>query len=163
MRGFTVIEILVVTAIIGIFALASYPHIMNTLETRSLENGAREILTVLQTARLRAIDTKDNHRVRFFQEGTSWRMILEQETSAGQWAPSRGFSARTIPPKFNFSVPDNAEFSAVFSSVGVVEGFNPQKNSVSLQSDRLKGQNQPDERIIRFYHGGSVHYIKTTS
>ena len=164
MRGFTLIEILIAVAIISILSLASYPYIMNTLETRSLENGAREILTVLQTARYRAIDTKDNHRVRFYQdEGTDWRMIIERETSAGNWEPSRGFAPRTISPKFSFSVdlPDGE--SVEFSSMGVVEGFDSTKNSLELQSDKLKGQNQPDLRIVRFYGGGSVHYIKTTS
>ena len=47
--------------------------------------------------------------------------------------------------------------------MGVVEGFDSTKNSLELQSDKLKGQNQPDLRIVRFYGGGSVHYIKTTS
>ena len=164
MRGFTLIEILIAVAIISILSLASYPYIMNTLETRSLENGAREILTVLQTARYRAIDTKDNHRVRFSQdEGTDWRMIIERETSAGNWEPSRGFAPRTISPKFNTTVELPAGESVVFSSLGVVDGFVSTLNSLILQSDRLKGQNQPDLRIIRFYGGGSVHYIKTTS
>jgi len=164
MRGFTLIEILVTVAIISILSLASYPYIMNTLETRSLENGAREILTVLQTARYRAIDTKDNHQVRFYQDdGTVWRMIIERETSAGNWEPSRGFSPRTISPKFNVTVDLPAGESVVFSSMGIVDGFDSTANSLELQSDRLKGQNQPDLRIIRFYSGGSVHYIKTTS
>ncbi|MDW7761850.1 MAG: prepilin-type N-terminal cleavage/methylation domain-containing protein [Acidobacteriota bacterium] len=163
MRGFTLIEILVTVAIISILSLASYPYIMNTLETRSLENGAREILTVLQTSRYRAIDTKDNHRVRFYQDGTNWRMIIERETSAGNWEPSRGFAPRTISPKFNVTVRLPAGESVVFSSLGVVENFVSTANSLELQSDRLKGQNQPDLRIVRFYSGGSVHYIKTTS
>lgn len=163
MRGFTLIEILVTVAIISILSLASYPYIMNTLETRSLENGAREVLTVLQTARYRAIDTKDNHRVRFFQEGTDWRMIIERETSAGNWETSRGFAVRTLPSKFDVTVNLPAGESVVFSSLGVVDGFDSTKNSLVLQSDKLKGYNQPDLRIVRFYGGGSVHYIKTTS
>jgi prepilin-type N-terminal cleavage/methylation domain-containing protein len=164
MRGFTLVEILIAAAIISILSLASYPYIMNTLETRSLENGAREILTVLQTARYRAIDTKDNHRVRFYQdEGTDWRMIIEREALAGNWEPSRGFAPRTLSPQFNVTVDLPEGESVVFSSLGVVNDFDGTKNSLVLQSDRLKDRNQPDLRIVRFYSGGSVHYIKTTS
>ena len=49
-NGFTLIEILVVLAILGVLMLASYPSILNSLETRTLENTARDIRASLHRA-----------------------------------------------------------------------------------------------------------------
>ena len=50
-RGFTLIEVLVVIAIIGAMMALAFPSIMNSLETRNLDNGAREVQTTIQQAR----------------------------------------------------------------------------------------------------------------
>ena len=66
-RGFTLIEILVVVGIMGIFLIVSYPSILNVMAVRNLDNTTREIQTYLQQAKLQAVSTKIVHRVRFHQ------------------------------------------------------------------------------------------------
>jgi len=45
-QGVTLLETLVVLALLGMVLAWSFPSILNTLETRNLENTAREILSV---------------------------------------------------------------------------------------------------------------------
>jgi len=71
-NGFTLIEVLVVVAIIGTMIVATFPSIMNSLETRNLDNSARDIQTTLQQARYRAVNDKIEYRVRFAQTLGLW-------------------------------------------------------------------------------------------
>jgi len=163
-RGFTVIEILVVISIIGILTLVSMPSIQDSLETRSLENSARDILTTLETARFRGVDTKLNHRVRFAQDaGGRWQVILEKEDPPGTWTSIKGFATKTISSRFVVSINLPADLAVEFSPVGLIEAYDSTKNSIGLQSLSLKSKSQPDLRTVTVYGGGSVRYTKSSS
>jgi prepilin-type N-terminal cleavage/methylation domain-containing protein len=165
-KGFTLIEVLIVVGIMGILMLGSFPSIMNSLQTRNLDNSARDIQTTLQQARYKSVDTKIDHRVRFALNAGVWRIYLERETGSGVWSSVPGFLAKSIPPQYvvTVSLPGTAPNQAVqFSSVGIVEGFDSTKNSVTLQSLNLKTKRQPDIRILQVYGGGSVRYVRTAS
>jgi hypothetical protein len=47
--------------------------------------------------------------------------------------------------------------------LGFITNFDTNLNSVTLQSDKLRKQGQPDLRVIAVFAGGSVHYLKTGS
>ena len=78
-RGYTFIEVIVVVGILGMILAAMYPGIMNTLETRGIENSARNILTTMQRAKFQAVRTKINHRVGFLDDGGVWYYFIERE------------------------------------------------------------------------------------
>ncbi len=162
-RGFTAIEAILVIGILGIFLLASYPSILNTLETRNLENTTRKVLGALQTARFRAIDTKINHRVRFFQEEGLWWYVLEQEQPSHTWTTPPHFFRESIPSSLvvTINLPDNQ--CVEYSSIGIVDNFDSTQNTITLQSLKLKSKKQPDLRILQVYGGGSIRNIKETS
>ncbi|MGA2532293.1 MAG: prepilin-type N-terminal cleavage/methylation domain-containing protein [Candidatus Aminicenantales bacterium] len=162
-RGFTLIEVLVVVAIMGMLMVSMIPGIMNSLETRDLENSARDIQTTLQQARFRAVDNKISHRVRFAQVGGSWRVILEREAAAGVWEAVPGFLTKIISPRYVVTINLPASSSVEFSSLGILEGFDSTRNSVTLQSLKLKGKRQPDLRILTVFGGGSIRYDKASS
>ena len=103
-RGFTLIEVLVVVAIIGILLLTAYPNIKNSLEVRALENEAREILTTLQQAKFQAVKFKLNHRVNFDNSLGYWVYFIEREVSYNTWVEVPGFMRRSIPNKLTFSL-----------------------------------------------------------
>jgi len=63
-QGVTLLETLVVLALLGMVLAWSFPSILNTLETRNLENTAREILTIFQRAKYLAVEEKAPYRVR---------------------------------------------------------------------------------------------------
>lgn len=164
MKGFTLLEMVVVVAILGIFMVASYPAVMNSMETRQLDNSAREIMSVLQNARFKSVDTKIYHRVRFSQENGNWLVRLELVQADGlTWVAARGYTPKIIPAKFVFTMNLPVDQSVVFSSVGVIEGYDSTKNSLSLQSLKLKSKGQPDLRLIHVFGGGSIRYLRTSS
>ncbi|MBS3818564.1 prepilin-type N-terminal cleavage/methylation domain-containing protein [bacterium] len=167
-KGFTFIEIVVVVAIIGMMALVLYPSINNSLETRNLENTAREILSTMQRAKFQAVKTKFNHRVRFYQDNDHWVYTVEREETPDTWTRMPGFIQKSIPSKFNVTLnfPDSSGSSGKsiqFSSLGFIENYDKDKNTLTIQSDKLSGYNQMDQREVRVYGGGSVDYVKSES
>ena len=167
-RGFTFIEVIVVVGILGMILAALYPNIRNTLETRGIENSARSILTTMQRAKFQAVKTKLNHRVGFLDDNGVWLYFIEREDTPGTWSTMPGFIRKEIPDKLivslNFpdvtGVPDKG---VIFSPLGFITNFDTNLNSISLQSDTLRRQGQPDLRVVAVFAGGSVHYIKTGS
>lgn len=167
-RGYTFIEILVVVGILGVILAALYPSIMNTLETRGIENSARDILTTMQVAKFQAVKTKLNHRVGFLDDGGVWNYFIEREDTPGTWSTMPGFIRKEIPEKLivSLNLPNIVGVPSqgvVFSPLGFVTNFDTNQNSVTLQSDKLRRQGQPDLRTVAVFAGGSVHYIKTGS
>ena len=165
-RGMTLLEILVVIGLMGMFMTFMIPNIMNSLETRDLDNSARDIQTTLEQARFRSMDAKINHRVRFAQVSGAWRYYLENETSTNVWAAVAGFPVRTINSKFTttISLPTTSSVQTVeFSPVGLVEGYDSSLNSISILSTSLKNKGQAGVRILRIFAGGSIRFERSTS
>jgi prepilin-type N-terminal cleavage/methylation domain-containing protein len=157
-KGFTLVEILVALAIIGIMALIFYPNIINTLESRKIEGSAREVLTTLQRAKFQAVKTKLNHRVRFEAVGEGWVYYIEKEDNPTEWNTIRGFLRRSIPSEFQVNV-DFPNDLVEFSPLGFVANYSSTQNTITLQSLKLATYGKPDERVIRTLVGGSIQYI----
>jgi hypothetical protein len=154
---------MLVIAIIGIIVALSYPSLMNSIHTRSLESAARDIASDLQWAKLQAVKTKINHRLRFEQLASgAWAMSLERERQPSTWEMMPKYVKRVISTNFNVTVslPDNC---VVYSSLGLVDNFSTLMNTVTLQSDKLKQQEQMDVREILIFAGGSVQYLRLGS
>ncbi len=166
-RGFTLLEVLVVLAIIGIFMIVSYPSVLNTMAVRNLENATRRVQTTMQLTKNMAVNTKVVHRVRFYQpEGTYWAYDMERLESDGTWTVLGGARGRTIPRTFAVTITfpaAGADRQAVFSPLGTFPEFAPGQNSITLQSPKLKSLGQDDERELTVFMGGSVYYVKKKS
>jgi len=158
-EGVTLLEVLVVIGLISLMAVLSLPNIRNALETRDLENQARDILTSMQRAKFQAVKSKLNHRVRFDDLGSYWVFYIEREDSPGLWNLMPGIVKKPIPTKFNITVNLPSQM-ATFSPLGFVTDFNTNLNSVVLQSPKLNRYNQPDQRTVSVFAGGSVRYDK---
>ena len=162
-RGFTLFEVIIVIAIIGILLALGYPSLLNTLHTRSLEAAARTIATDLQWAKNQAVKTKLFHRLRFEQQADGvWVSLLEREVQPGLWQEMPGYVKRTISTNLNVTVSLPVE-GVVYNPLGLVENYASDQNTVTLQSDKLKNQEQPDVRLIQVFAGGTVQYLRTTS
>lgn len=159
----TGIEMVIVVGILAVLLVAVYPAIVNTLETRGLENSAREILTTLQSAKFHAVKSKYNHRVRFVQAGGKWSYVIEEEYASGQWRVLPGFVPKTINPKFTvvINLPDTQ--TVIYSPLGVIDNYDASRNTIILSSMKIRGYNQLDRRVLTVYAGGSIRYEKSRS
>ncbi len=158
LKGFTLVEIMVAVAIIGIMALIFYPNIINTLESRKIEGSAREVLTTLQRAKFQAVKTKLNHRVKFEAVGEGWVYSIEREDNPNEWNIMRGFLKKSIPSEFQVDVDFPNDF-VEFSPLGFVANYSSIQSSITLQSLKLATYDKPDQRIIKVIAGGSIQYI----
>jgi len=163
-KGFTLIEFLVAMAIIGILALVVSPNILNSLETRDLENSARKVMTTFQTAKFRAVKDKLNHRVRFDNSTGIWRFVVEREDTPTNWNEIPGVLGKTISSKYNVTVNlPTPDLAVVFSPLGFVTNFDKDKNNITIQSDKLDNFSQPDQREVFVFAGGTFKYLKSES
>jgi prepilin-type N-terminal cleavage/methylation domain-containing protein len=160
-RGFTLIESLLVIAIIGIILLMAYPNIKNSLEVRGLENEAREILTTLQQAKFQAVRTKLNHRVNFDNSLGYWVYFIERETSFNNWVEIPGAVRKSIPGKLTVTINLPSQI-VVFSPLGFVLNYSTAQHDISVQSPNIQRQGQPSTRTIVIYAGGSIQYVKSS-
>ena len=158
--GFTLIEVVLIVGIVGILMVASYPSIINTLETRALENAAREVQMSLQQAKMQSVRERINHRIRFDNSQGFWLVRLERETSAGVWATVPG----TVPKRINelYVVIANVPTRTVeFSPVGVVTNYSSTQRTISLQSLKLRDKSAASLRVINIFAGGTFEYVKS--
>jgi prepilin-type N-terminal cleavage/methylation domain-containing protein len=165
--GFTLIEVLVVVAIMGILMAVTYPSILNTLAVRNLENQTRQIQTYLQMTKLEAVDTKVDHRVRFYRADEGyWVYEMERMQPDGTWLRVPGPPRKTISARLNVTINlplDGSDPVVVFSPVGAIVSFSANLNTVVIQSPKLLAGGQMDERVISLFMGGSIHYAKRKS
>jgi prepilin-type N-terminal cleavage/methylation domain-containing protein len=160
-RGYTMIEVLVVVAILGVFLVVSFPNIKSSLEVRNLDNQARSILGTFQQAKFQAVRHKLNFRVRFDNSLGYWTYYLEEEVSYLVWQAVPGTGRKSIPQKFTttVSLPSNV---IEFSPLGMANNYSTTQHDVTLQSQNLFRQGKPSRRIINVFAGGSIQFIKAT-
>ena len=159
-RGFTLIEVLLVIAIIGIMMLVSYPNIKNSMETRGLENEAREVLSTLQQAKFQAVKFKLNHRVNFDNSLGYWVYFIEREVSFNNWVEVPGRLRKSIPNRFTVTINLPGQV-LIISPLGFVLNYSTTQHDISIQSPNIQRQGQPSTRTIVIYAGGSVQYTKS--
>jgi prepilin-type N-terminal cleavage/methylation domain-containing protein len=153
--GFTLFEMIISVAVIGIMALAFYPNLLNPTDVRSLDSGAREILSALQLAKWQAAAGKLNHRVRFYSLSDRWWYAIEFESQTGTWTAKPGQPAKSVATKFALTLNLPANASVIFTPTGFVYGFDTALNTVALASAKLTGLGQPGRRLIRVFASGS--------
>jgi prepilin-type N-terminal cleavage/methylation domain-containing protein len=108
-RGYSVIEMLVVVAIIGILSLVTIPSFINFQRRNHVRSALRSFTSDLRSFRQHAITKNAYVRVRFVNErdyevvqsrdfGKTW-----SELRIGTSAADQGRAARTLPETIRFS------------------------------------------------------------
>ena len=95
-RGFTVIEILVALAVMGILIKISVPAFSSWLPTLKLSSAARQVATDLQLARMKAISQNSSYTVTF-NTGNGTYTYGSESRDLGQLFPGITISSASNP------------------------------------------------------------------
>jgi len=117
-RGFTLLELMLVLAVLGVISAMAIPAVLNTTRQIKLAANARAVERELQGARMKAVRSNRAIRVRFNCPATGQYRMVEllgsKQTPATDDADSRaatrcGYSAYPFPDTNQdfFSIPNN--------------------------------------------------------
>jgi len=127
---------------------------------RNLDNTSRQVQATLQQTKLRAIDTKVLHRIRFYQsDGGYWVYEMERFQPDGRGSGSRS-PRKTILQTLEVTMAlpvDGSDPSSSFPPSGP-SSTSPSSEHHRLPEPKLLGMNQDDERVISLFMGGSIQY-----
>ncbi len=91
-RGFTVVELLTVIAIMMVITAIATPSFYYWLPKYRLSAGARQIAADLQLARMKAISQNTSYRLSFTDDDT-----YEMQKNDGAWAVAPGHGSVKLP------------------------------------------------------------------
>jgi prepilin-type N-terminal cleavage/methylation domain-containing protein len=111
--GFSLIELLIVLALIGLMAVWGVPALLNTLNRAKLVGASREIATLIQVARLEAIkkggingDLRNRVAVVRYNTGQRNFRVLIDESPDGSFDPTTPVGGQyTLPNGVNLQAP----------------------------------------------------------
>ncbi len=142
-RGFTLMELLVIIAVISVAAAVAAPSVSAWMKSAQLDGAAREVYSLFQKARMEAVKRRTKVAI-CFKEGTGRDGYCEifVDDSAGEanaFIRQPGetlLASMTMPPGVSLTDPD-------FGNPSKASGFNSQGRSrsnghVILQNDGAK-------------------------
>ena len=136
--GYSLVELMITVAIIAVLITIGYPSLMNALPNMRLKSAARELYSVLQSARMNAVKTNSTCSV-----------VFDTVTGNGQYTINCG-SLRTVKlddygSGVTFGSISYSNNTVSFSSRGLCISNN---GSVTL-----KNQNNQTYKVTIFYSG----------
>jgi type IV fimbrial biogenesis protein FimT len=133
-KGITLIELVVVMAIIGIGAVLLVPNIGGWIPNYRLRSASRDIASVLRTAQMKAISNNITYQVSFTPGAGTY--VLQYQTTAG--FVNEG-SVQTLPPGIVIS---GITFPVVAGSYNAQFNTNSTSSTGSITLQNAKGSSK---------------------
>ena len=112
--GFTLIEMMMVIAIIAIMSAVAIPAFMSMLPGMRLNGAARQVMTDLMAARMDAVKQNNRFRVFFNSPGTNQYQILDDDDNDGTADTGEAITTKNIQDNYSdvtFSSTNNPIFT----------------------------------------------------
>ncbi len=128
-KGFSLIEVLVVIAIIGILSVIVYPNVMQSRSNAKTRAVASEIFSSFRSARIEAVKRNGNVCLDFNTDGTYEVFLDDGPGSCGQDGTETTLTSKQVQPGTTIL----AGFNAGFTSQG--RPLNGTLGNVAIQND----------------------------
>lgn len=122
-RGFTLVEVMIVLAIMAIIFTIAYPDFRNYQSQRRLNGAARQVQSDLLAARMRAVMENKDIKVRFIN--TSQYTLFYDYNNNGQVDSGEAIETKDIHPDYyDVAIAPVSGYVPVFSSRGTAVSGN---------------------------------------
>jgi type II secretion system protein H len=145
-RGFTLVEMILVVAIIAVVSVFAVPQILSSSRQMKLSGAARQVERELQTARMKAVKSNRPIRVRFnCPSAQQYRMVELLGSPQAPVANDDDTAASSRCNTTNYPYPDNdPEFFAIPNNDGPLQTLPRELSFGNVQT-------------IEFWPDGSAH------
>lgn len=120
-QGFTLMEMMVVIAALAIMAAIAIPSFMSMLPGLRLNGAARQVMTDLMAARMKAVKENNEVRVFFNSPGTNQYQILDDDDNDGTADTGEVFTTKNIQDEYH-DVTFSATTNPIFYPRGTAYG-----------------------------------------
>ena len=141
-KGVTLVELVTVVMIITIAATLTLPNIGAWLSIYRLRTATRNIVSMMQSAKMMAVVRNAEYRVHF--EAATGSYILQYRTAAGVWLDEG--ATQTLPQGIVFQEINLPSHNAE---------FNPDATS-SSGNVRLRNRKEKEKKIVLFSATGRI-------
>jgi len=113
-KGFTMIELLIVVAIIAVTAAIAIPNIISWIPTMRVNSAARDIVSEMQLARMKAVSERNNYVITFDTSTNQYSIYDDNDSN---------FSTSNVLVK-TVNLPSGIQF-------GYIAGKNPSNDDIT--------------------------------
>jgi prepilin-type N-terminal cleavage/methylation domain-containing protein len=151
-RGFSLIEMVLVVAIVAVVSAIAVPQILTSSRQMRLSGAARQVERELQNARMKAVKSNRPMRVRFnCPSAAQYRSVELLGSPQSPAANDADSSAATRCNPTTYPYPDNdPEFFAIPNNDGPLQALPPEVSFGTVQT-------------IEFWPNGSAHVEGSTN